>query len=291
MSLRGAVIGIIALGSAVPWRARGETIARGSFEEPGSLGDIAGTVQQIPYGGTVTNEPGRQNVRYLAGSAGAGLELGFATAWLTNANSAADGVGPITSSGDTSDLIGVTDLAPPGTNFADGSFGFMIEDADGEITLTFDAVDLSTRREQALSLDVFLASTTWETADYLRVSVSGTDTNAILFDTAGLDVDDLAIEGRWNHIDASLEGFDRAVLQIAFSSNASDERLWIDNIAFSGVAIPEPSSAMLLVAGALVIGPALRRMRFRLGICRDIVDSGPGPTGPHLCAPCHSSAS
>lgn len=263
MSLRGAVIGIIALGSAVPWRARGETIARSSFEEPGSLGDIAGTVQQIAYGGTVTNEPGRQNVQYPAGSVGAGLELGFATAWLTNANAAADGVGPVTSTGDTSDLLGVTDLAPPGTGFADGSFGFMVEDADGEITLTFDAVDFSAHREQSLSLEVFLASTTWEMADYLRVSVSGSETNAIIFDTVGLDVDDLAIEGGWNHIAASLEGFDRAVLQIAFSSNASDERLWIDNIVFSGVAIPEPSSAMLLVAGAAVIGSALRHGRRR----------------------------
>ena len=252
--LRGAVIGIFILGSWAPRRATAEAIARSGFEEPGSLGDIAGTAQQIAHAGAVTNEPGLQNARYAAGSAGAGLEIGFMTAWRTNANSAGDGIGPVTTSGDTSDLIGVTDTPPPGTNFPGGSFGFMVEDADGEITLTFDAVDLSAHRDETLSLEFFLAATTWEAADYLRVTVSGTDTNRVVFDTVGFDIDDLGIEGRWNRIDASLEGFDYAVLQIAFSSNAGDERLWVDNIAFSGIAIPEPSALALLGLGAALVG-------------------------------------
>lgn len=263
MCLRGAFIGIIMLGAAAPWRGGAETIARTGFEEAGSLGDISGTGQQIAISGSLTNEPGLQNARYVAGSVGAGLEIGFATAWLTNANSASDGMGPVTSSGDTSDLIGVTDLAPPGTHFTQGSFGFIAEDADGEITLTFDAVDLSAHRAETLSLDVFLASTTWEAADYLRISVSGSATNLVIFDTLGLDIDDLAIEGAWNQLGASLEGFDQAVLQIAFSSNAGDERLWVDDITFSGIAIPEPSAIALLLVGALAGALLLPRDRPR----------------------------
>ncbi|GEM_PF-4576895 len=263
MCLRGALMGMIMVVFGAPWRGVADTIAQTGFEEPGSLGDISGTVQQIVFAGAVTNEPGLQNAWYTVGTAGAGLEMGFITSWSTNANSAADGIGPVTSSGDTLDLIGVTDLAPPGTNFAQGSFGFIVEDADGEISLTFDAVDLSAHQGETLSLDVFLASTTWESADHLRVSVSGTGTNLVMFDTVGLDIDDLAIEGAWNHVEASLEGFDQAVLQIAFSSNAAEERLWTDNIIFSGMVIPEPSAAMLLGVGAAVLGLAFWRTRMQ----------------------------
>ena len=261
--LRGGLMGMIMLVGGAPWRGVADTIAHTGFEEPGSLGDISGTVQRIAIAGAITNEPSLQNARYTAGTVGAGVEIGFSTSWRTNANSQGDGIGPVTSSGDTLDLVGVTDLAPPGTNFIQGAFGFIIEDADGEIALTFDAVDLSAHQNRMLSLDVFLSSTTWEAADYLRVSVSGSGTNLVVFDTVGLDIDDLAIEGAWNHIDASLEGFDQAVLRIAFSSNAADERLWADNIVFSGMAIPEPSVAALVGVGVSVLGLAFWRTRMQ----------------------------
>lgn len=250
---RGALANLIIFGSMLCWSCRADTIARTGFEEPGSLGDISGTFQQMAFLGAITNEAGLQNVQYATGSVAPGAELGFATTWATNAVSALDGLGPVTSSGDTLDLIGVTDLAPPGTNFVGGSFGYMMEDADGEIVLSFDPVDLSGYVQETISLNVFLSSTTWEAGDYLRISVAGSMTNLVVFDTTGFDIDDLAIEGTWNQLDASLEGFDVAALQIAFSSNAGEERLWIDDVVFSGIVIPEPSSAILLCMGACLL--------------------------------------
>lgn len=258
--LRGALMGwVMVVGGLAECGAA--TVAHTGFEEPGSLGDIAGTVQRILISGAISNEAGLANARYVAGDLAPGTELGFTTAWLTNANSLADGVGPVTSSGDTLDLIGVTDLVPPGTNFASGSFGFIMEDVDGEILLRLDAVDLSGYADVTVGLSFFLNQTTWEADDYVRFSVTGPGTNLVLLDTTLVDIDDLGIEGAWNRLEMPLEGFDEAVLQIAFSSNAGDERLWIDDIVFSGVPIPEPSVACLFCMGAGALALAIRRRR------------------------------
>lgn len=125
-------------------------------------------------------------------------------------------------------------LSPP-----EGSQAFFMEDPDGDITMTFDIVDLAGTTNPQFSMQYVLEETSWEAADFFKVTIQFTDCASptlTLIDTSGLDIDDLGIEDTWNTLNADLTANVgcKAQLVIEFSSNSAAEELGLDAIAFTG---------------------------------------------------------
>ncbi|MDG5490385.1 T9SS type A sorting domain-containing protein [Psychroserpens sp. SPM9] len=133
-------------------------------------------------------------------------------------------------------------LSPP-----EGSQGFFMEDPDGDITMTFDIVDLAGTTNPQFSMQYVLEATSWEAEDFLRVTIQFTDCASptlTLIDTLGLDIDDLGIEDTWNTLNADLTAYAgcKAQLVIEFSSNSAAEELGLDAISFTaGMTLSTPS--------------------------------------------------
>ncbi|MGS2725435.1 T9SS type A sorting domain-containing protein [Psychroserpens sp. BH13MA-6] len=134
-------------------------------------------------------------------------------------------------------------VAPP-----EGSQAFFMEDPDGDITMTFDLVDLAGASNPQFSMQYILEETSWELEDFFRVQIVFTDcasSTLTLIDTFGSDIDDLAIEDTWNMLTADLSSYVgcKAQLVIEFSSNSAAEELGLDAISFSsGVTLSTPTS-------------------------------------------------
>ncbi|PWI29049.1 hypothetical protein DI383_13895 [Flavobacteriaceae bacterium LYZ1037] len=125
-------------------------------------------------------------------------------------------------------------LSPP-----EGSQAFFMEDPDGDITMTFDIVDLAGTTNPQFSMQYVLEATSWEAEDFFKVTIQFTDCASptlTLIDTSGLDIDDLGIEDTWNTLNANLTANVgcKAQLVIEFSSNSAAEELGLDAIAFTG---------------------------------------------------------
>lgn len=137
-------------------------------------------------------------------------------------------------------------------------------------TTTFDAIDLSVWREATLSLDVAVASTMYETGDFLRVSITDGVSYVNLLDYRGstlLDsLDSLGLHGTLTSYSAEIP-FDWATVSLVIesSSNASagEERFTFDNVRFTAVAVPEPASATLVFVSFLMVA-LFSRVRRRL---------------------------
>lgn len=144
------------------------------------------------------------------------------------------------------DYFGVTNYTGGGIGaYTDGIQGYQMSDTDGEVTMTFDAVDGAT----GVRLDLFVRSTGWEDSDLIDITFGG----VALLDTTGADInnDFSYLEGVWTTLELAGSG----QLVIKFASNSSNESIALDNIQWTGV--PAPGALALLGLAGL----ASRRRR------------------------------
>lgn len=138
-----------------------------------------------------------------------------------------------------------------------GSQGFFIQDTDGEVTITFDPVDLTGTSSPSFSMQYHIESTGYEVSDgqndrlYIRLDVTGCGaaTTVSLLDTdgggsgggGGGDIDALSIENSWNPINEDLSPYVGCVVTLVVEAdfNSSSEEAAIDAISFSaGTILP-----------------------------------------------------
>lgn len=141
------------------------------------------------------------------------------------------------------DAFGVASAAHLTNDFApapEGNQAFYMEDPDGSATMSFDLVDLAGTTSPQLSMKYQLEATSWETADFLKISIQFSDCASsalVLLDTTtGTgDIDDLNIEDVWLTLNADLTANVgcKAQLVVEFSSNSAAEELGLDDITFS----------------------------------------------------------
>ncbi len=209
----------------------GQQFAGTSFEEPTTVSNTRYVDTGDPsVDHDLVNNAGQPPVDFTS----LGGEIGFDAFFFTAGNN--DGLcDPDASGVCQGDFFGVTDFTGVVSAFIDGTQGYLFQDGDGTVVLTFDEVTLQ-GVAPTLQLFYFLRSTGWETSDSLVIWVEltgGAQSRIDLLNTKGSDIDDLSIEGSWIELSQNLTGYTTATLKVSFTSNASDEALYLDNIAFS----------------------------------------------------------
>ncbi len=214
-----------------------------SFEESTAVGGSYTDTGSAAADHDLVNNAGEPIVDYTS----IGGELGF-DAYYFNTRA---GVGLT-----DGDYVGVTDYATVVGSYVDSSQGYQISDADGMMTVSIDQVDLTGAIAPFVSIYYFLQETGWEADDSLRIWVEvdgGVEID--LVNTAGSDIDDLAIEGTWNFVQVALTGNSSAILRFQLDSNSGSEAAFFDFVRFSDGPIPVELTSF--VAAAMATGVEL----------------------------------
>lgn len=151
------------------------------------------------------------------------------------------------------DFVGLTTFTPPNNPFTDGNQGYQLSDPDGTMILESENVDMTGMTDNELSLDYFLAQTTWEIDepslgndirnDGVRIyaeNMVNSDRYYIL-DTLTdnpltiMDINDLGIAGIWQNASVILPDDVIVRLVVEFRAGSSSEILWLDNVQFKGL--------------------------------------------------------
>jgi hypothetical protein len=230
------VAGLIAFSLAAPPAAGDVVMAFTSFEEPAAIGGQYLDPDVTDH--ELVNRSGQPIVQYTAGTAGAGVELGFRTFFSDNRGTGlSDG-----------DAIGVTADAPAVNQpFPDGAQGYRYQDIDGTLTLRLDTVDLTpftADPDLKVTASYFVSATTWEPGDKLRIWIE-VDGGVELDIVSTTDVNTLT-QGFFTDVQQALTGYTSATFYALLSSNANAEQMWLDHIRFT---VPEPGSLLLVTAG------------------------------------------
>lgn len=152
------------------------------------------------------------------------------------------------------DVVGVTNRLTDVTSFTDGDQGFTIGDPDGVMGVQFDRVLTTSNSQISVSLDLFVAETSWESNDNIRVWLELSDgSTRTLMDTSSSDIDNLGIEGQWNALEQSFNSVTSAELYVEFDANAAAELIYIDNVRFTSP-VPLPAPLVLLGSGLIGLG-------------------------------------
>jgi hypothetical protein len=211
--------------NGIPDECEVGTLVYTSFEEP-LTGEKYFDTGDAAVDHQLVNNAGQAMVEWVA----SGAEMGF-TAWYVNTR---DDVGLT-----DGDYVGVTDYTGGGVgSYPDGFQGYQMSDCDGMMQIVLDTVSGSGGWN--LSLDMFVASTGWESDDSIVVDVV-VDGGAVLtiLDSTGQDIDDMGIEGAWFNLLQDLTGYTEATLQVSFDSNSGSEAVYLDNLIFSTNAIQD----------------------------------------------------
>ncbi len=201
-----------------------------------------------------------------------GPGLDFQTYWFDTRSL---GTGPVLSSSDTSDFVGVNSFsgfnAPSvsanGTPVAAGvEHNFEFNDADGKLALTFEALDISGFNTRELSLDVWVNSTGFESTDAFTISLEDTSQSIDLLTWGESELEGNG--GDWVSVDFDLDaavanhGLDASSISLVVGSdtNASSENIFVDNILFTGntVDVPAPATFWLVALGLMGLARARR---------------------------------
>jgi len=204
----------------------GKTIKGTSFEEV-AVGTISAKYIRnggANIGGDLINGANPPFVDFTS----TGNEIGFNSEFVP--------VSGISSSslGFTSERIGVTTALEDVDPFPNGTQAFHMEDADGAIKITFDAVNVPAGQEDSgVSFQYFLRSTSWESKDGIKayaniVRDSGSEVVEIV-NRLGSDANE--VEGVWNTANSGfLKGVRSYELVIEIQSGHDTEDIYIDNV-------------------------------------------------------------
>ena len=136
--------------------------------------------------------------------------------------------------GFTEEEIGVTALLQGFDAYPDGVQGYHIEDADGQIKITFDTVSVpSGQTLSGLSFQVFFGDTSWESLDAFRAYINlTTSSGSSQLEMVNINDDDVEAEaGSWKEYNTGyLQNIVSYQLVIEGSNSASSEDIFIDNI-------------------------------------------------------------
>ncbi len=159
------------------------------------------------------------------------------------------------------DFAGVTNFTGAVGSYTDGVQGYQLSDTDGKMVTTFETVDTSGADAVEVSLDIFIASTGYESEDSVEVivRVDGAD-DTTLYSVSG---DDLETEaGSW----ITLKGIvpaeaTAATLEVAVDTNSGSEAVYIDNVKVTtdfvpDLNLPDPFALELTDLDSEVIGEA-----------------------------------
>ncbi len=171
-------------------------------------------------------------------------ELGFDIIWSPTGGNAGSGFSD-------NDAFGVATSASlaseTGQGAPEGSQGFVMEDSDGEVEITFTAVDLTGTTSPQFSIQYILGATSWEVADvfriYLNITGCGAATELDIVNTTGIDIDGNFTEGSWVTENEDLSSYIgcQAQLVVVYSTNAAAEEAGLDNIVFTEGSIVGPA--------------------------------------------------
>ncbi len=244
---KGTLMVVTVAGFAAGAVAGEDIIAYTSFENA-FVGDQYVDTGDASVDHDLVNNAGQSVVDFTAD----GVEIGFDSQYFNTRNSVGltDG-----------DWVGATDFTGTVGSFTDGVQGFQLQDADGMMRTTFDTITVPGDRtlfEWNLMMDFYVQETGWESDDYMRIWLVVDDGVEIdILNTAGMDVDDMGIEGEWHMVTVDLTGYVTATLNVELDSNSGSESLYLDNIVFK-TGIPTPGTLALLGLGGLA---ATRRRR------------------------------
>ena len=151
------------------------------------------------------------------------------------------------------DFAGLTTFTPPNDPFTDGIQGYQMSDSDGTMIIESANVDLSGKTMNELSIDYFIAQTTWEIDnpalgndirnDGIRIYAENMVTNEryYILDTLTdnpltiMDINDLGIAGVWQNASVALPDDVIVRLVVKFRGGSGSEVLWLDNVQFKGL--------------------------------------------------------
>jgi len=166
---------------------------------------------------------------------GFGNTLGFENTFTPNGN-ATNGIG--FADGDGFGVANNTSINfQLGVSAIDGAQAFIMEDIDGQVSMTFDPVDLTGTASSMFSMNYALSATTFDAGDFLEINLNITGCGAAtvipLVNLAGTAMNSAGVT--WDPLSANLTPYIgcQAELEIIFSSNESSEELAIDNIVFT----------------------------------------------------------
>ncbi|MFK7807695.1 MAG: hypothetical protein AB8F74_07860, partial [Saprospiraceae bacterium] len=186
-----------------------------------------------------------------------GSSLGYETSWAPGGN----GSGGF-SDGDYFGLSGsVLVSAQLGAAPPQGTQAFMMEDTDGDVTMSFSEVSLAGTTTPMFSIQYILDETGWEAEDFLNIYIEitgcGAATTVTLLNTTGSDIDNLGIENSWNTLSANLTSFVGCTAQlfVEFSGNSNSEELGIDNIIFTEGSLTAPPSFLCPTVDQVTVSP------------------------------------
>lgn len=212
-------------------------IASTSFENAATGGKYFDTGDPM-FDHDLVNNAGEASVDFISD----GVEMGFDAYYRNTRGSIGltDG-----------DWVGVTNFAGTVGAFTDGANGYEIHDADGTMGVAFDTVNYT--GAWGVNLDMYVQMTTWEADDSIRIwAVVDGGMEVDIFNSIGLDVNDMGVEGMWTTLNLDLSSYTTATLYIESESNSASESVYLDNVVFSTV--PTPSAFALLGLGGLVAG-------------------------------------
>ncbi|ALJ05239.1 hypothetical protein APS56_08925 [Pseudalgibacter alginicilyticus] len=207
-----------------------KTIRKTSFEEVpvGASTDAYDKPGSTTLSEDLTNYDYPPFVDYTAVGTSATNELGFDSEYIFLPDIATTYIGFAL------ERIGVYDVTDVNGGYSDGNQGYLVEDSDGTIVITFDTVDVPEgQTKSGVSFDAFFRSTSWETYDgiYAYVNIT-TDTGSyveVFADVFNTDVD--AIEGRWVTFNTGyLNNVRSYELVIEITSSDDTEDIYIDNV-------------------------------------------------------------
>ena len=203
-----------------------------------------------------------------------GPGLSFRTTW---SDTRGTGAGPVTATGDASDLVGVNsfsgsnapDVAANGTAVVSGrEHNFIFNDGDGLLTLIFETLNLSRYINRKLSFNYWINHTGYESDDLFQIKLfSGSGLlRAITMGEPELENQRSEDNGlvNWSTFDIDLDelfslnsGNDKAFFfTIAADTNSSPENIFVDNVTILGdtvATVSAPTSLVLFPAGLLFL--------------------------------------
>ena len=198
-------------------------IAGTSFEVPSAPGTKYWDLDLPTVDHALANHVGEPEVNFVA----SGGEIGY-TSYYWNTR---DDLGLT-----DGDWVGPTIYVGDVTAYPDGVAGFQISDADGKMTTTMDTLSLAGLADPTISLQWFVNDGGWEIEDFVRiwVTVEPGGVEIDILNTAGTDIDDLAIVGVWTYDEVDLTGYTSATLAFEVDCNSASETLYVDDIQLTG---------------------------------------------------------